>query len=103
MLRENNLSEIEDVEEARSNLAVYSTAQVDSMLARAKEENTESYAEKKHTHKVSDIVDFPESMPASDVRSRAKTENKPNYNWEEIQGKPELFPAQIHHHNKSEV
>lgn len=37
-----------------------------------------------HTHTVSDISDFPESMPASDVYSWAKAETKPTYTASEV-------------------
>ena len=43
---------------------------------------------KAHTHKVSDISDFPSSMPASDVSSWAKQPNKPSYTASEVGASP---------------
>ena len=43
-----------------------------------------------HTHTVSDISDFPNSMPASDVSAWAKAANKPSYSYNEISGTPTL-------------
>lgn len=41
-------------------------------------------AEKIHTHLVTDITDFPTSLPASDVHDWAKAEVKPTYTHEEV-------------------
>lgn len=41
-------------------------------------------AEKVHTHTVSDITDFPTSLPASDVHDWAKAEVKPSYTYSEV-------------------
>lgn len=41
-------------------------------------------AEKEHKHTVSEITDFPKSMPASDVSEWAKAETKPEYTKDEI-------------------
>lgn len=41
-------------------------------------------AASEHTHTVSEISDFPESMPASDVYSWAKSETKPTYTATEV-------------------
>lgn len=41
-------------------------------------------AEKVHTHLVTDITDFPTSLPASDVYDWAKAETKPTYTYEEV-------------------
>lgn len=41
-------------------------------------------AEKVHSHTVSEITDFPESLPASDVYDWAKQEEKPSYTYEEV-------------------
>ena len=41
-------------------------------------------AEKVHTHLVTDITDFPTSLPASDVYDWAKAETKPTYTHEEV-------------------
>jgi len=41
-----------------------------------------------HTHTKSQITDFPTSMPASDVYSWAKQDQKPAYSWSEISSKP---------------
>ena len=43
-----------------------------------------TYANKTHTHAVSDITDFPTSLPASDVYSWAKSETKPTYTYTEV-------------------
>ena len=43
-------------------------------------------ANKVHFHKKTDIIDFPTSLPASDVYSWAKSQNKPTYNSNEISG-----------------
>lgn len=37
-----------------------------------------------HTHTVSQITDFPESMPASDVQAWAKAAEKPTYTYSEV-------------------
>lgn len=44
----------------------------------------DSKAASTHSHKVSDITDFPTSMPASDVYSWAKQASKPTYNLDEL-------------------
>lgn len=41
-------------------------------------------AEKAHTHTVSEITDFPDSMPASDVSDWAKAATKPDYTKDEV-------------------
>ena len=41
-------------------------------------------AKKVHTHLVTDITDFPTSLPASDVHDWAKAETKPTYTHEEV-------------------
>lgn len=46
-----------------------------------------------HSHYVSSILDFPTSMPASDVYPWAKDQTKPSYTYNEIIEKPESFPA----------
>ena len=43
---------------------------------------------KAHTHKKSEISDFPTSMPASDVPSWAKAANKPSYTASEVGASP---------------
>lgn len=43
---------------------------------------------KAHTHKKSDISDFPTSMPASDVSAWAKTASKPSYTASEVGASP---------------
>ena len=44
----------------------------------------ESKAGKTHFHTVSEITDFPESLPASDVYDWAKQEEKPSYTYKEV-------------------
>ena len=46
-----------------------------------------------HSHTVSDISNFPLSMPASDVYSWAKESTKPSYNYSEIDNTPTLGSA----------
>ena len=41
-------------------------------------------AEKVHSHLVSDITDFPTSLPASDVHEWAKARTKPSYAYDEV-------------------
>ena len=41
-------------------------------------------SDKTHKHKVSDITDFPESLPASDVSDWAKAATKPTYSASEV-------------------
>lgn len=41
-------------------------------------------AEKVHSHLVSDITDFPTSLPASDVHEWAKARTKPSYTYDEV-------------------
>ena len=43
-----------------------------------------TYANKTHTHTVSNITDFPTSLPASDVSSWAKAKTKPTYTYTEV-------------------
>ena len=52
-----------------------------------------------HGHTVSDITNFPSSLPASDVPSWAKQDTKPSYAWSEITGKPDTFTPSAHTHN----
>lgn len=54
---------------------------------------------KAHTHKKSDITDFPTSLPASDVYGWAKASNKPSYSWSEITSKPSTFTPAPHSHS----
>ena len=57
------------------------------------------YAKASHSHKKSDITDFPTSMPASDVYAWAKAASKPSYAWDEITGKPSSFTPVTHSHD----
>ena len=43
-----------------------------------------NYANAEHEHRVSDIVDFPTALPASDVPAWAKDANKPSYTPAEV-------------------
>lgn len=52
-----------------------------------------------HTHKRSQITDFPTSLPASDVYPWAKASAKPGYTWGEIGGKPGSFTPSAHTHS----
>ncbi len=45
-------------------------------------------ADKTHTHSKSDITDFPQSLPASDVSAWAKAANKPKYTASEVGALP---------------
>lgn len=56
------------------------------------------FGPKAHTHKKSDITDFPTSLPASDVYAWAKASSKPSYSWGEITGKPSTFTPSSHNH-----
>lgn len=47
----------------------------------------------------SKIIDFPSSLPASDVYAWAKASSKPSYSWGEITGKPSTFAPSSHTHN----
>lgn len=42
------------------------------------------FSQKTHKHTVSDITDFPKSMPASDVANWAKANKKPIYTHKEV-------------------
>lgn len=57
------------------------------------------FGPKAHTHKKTDITDFPTSLPASDVYGWAKASSKPSYSWGEITGKPSTFAPSSHTHN----
>ena len=50
----------------------------------------DAYAKSDHKHEVADIEDFPDSMPASDVKSWAKAETKPEYSYSEIKNLPTI-------------
>lgn len=50
----------------------------------------------KPAYSASEITDFPDSMPASDVYAWAKQPNKPSYSWGEIGSKPATFPPAAH-------
>ena len=52
----------------------------------------ENKADSHHSHSVSDIFDFPESMPASDVSDWAKAEEKPSYTANEVGALPDTTP-----------
>ena len=56
-----------------------------------------------HTHSKSDITDFPEKLPASDVYPWAKNPQKPSYSWGEISGKPSVFPPSDHSHSIGDI
>ena len=68
-----------------------------------------------HTHKVSEISDFPTSMPASDVPSWAKAASKPSYTASEVGASPSnhnhagvyqpagSYAASSHGHNASDI
>ena len=56
------------------------------------------FGPKAHTHKKSDITDFPTSLPASDVYGWAKASTKPSYSWSEIGSKPSTFTPASHTH-----
>ena len=44
------------------------------------------------------IIDFPSSLPASDVYAWAKASSKPSYSWGEITGKPSTYTPSSHNH-----
>ena len=46
----------------------------------------------------SKIIDFPSSLPASDVYAWAKASSKPSYSWSEITSKPSTFTPASHTH-----
>ena len=54
---------------------------------------TDSRTPTSHTHTKTDISDFPNSMPASDVYSWAKESTKPSYTYSEISNTPTLGTA----------
>ena len=56
-------------------------------------------ANSSHTHTKSQIMDFPTSLPASDVYSWAKASSKPGYTWNEIGNKPASFVPSSHTHS----
>lgn len=56
-----------------------------------------------HKHVISQITDFPSSMPASDVSEWAKASSKPSYAWSEIGSKPSTFAPSSHTHTKSQI
>lgn len=47
----------------------------------------------------SKIIDFPSSLPASDVYAWAKASSKPSYSWSEIGSKPSTFTPSSHNHS----
>lgn len=57
------------------------------------------FGPKAHTHKKTDITDFPTSLPASDVPAWAKASTKPSYSWSEIGSKPSTFTPSSHNHS----
>ncbi len=61
------------------------------------------FGPKAHTHKKSDITDFPTSLPASDVYGWAKASSKPTYAWSEIANKPSTFAPSSHTHPISNI
>lgn len=56
-----------------------------------------------HEHTISQISDFPASMPASDVSEWAKAASKPSYSWNEISSKPNVFAPDTHDHYISDI
>lgn len=56
-----------------------------------------------HTHTKGQIIDFPSSLPASDVYAWAKAATKPGYAWSEISGKPSTFTPSGHTHPASQI
>lgn len=56
-----------------------------------------------HTHTISQITDFPSSMPASDVYAWAKAPSKPSYSWSEITSTPSTFTPSSHTHPLSGI
>ena len=65
--------------EGSSNLYFTSTRAINALVG-----TLASYSKTGHTHTVSNITDFPSSMPASDVPSWAKQSSKPSYSQSEI-------------------
>ena len=66
-------------------------------------ERPTSFPPATHSHVVSQITDFPTSLPASDVQAWAKAASKPSYGWSEISGKPSSFTPAAHTHTKSQI
>lgn len=56
-----------------------------------------------HKHSKSDITDFPDSLPASDVHAWAKATSKPSYSWNEIGSKPSSFTPVSHSHAWNDI
>lgn len=48
----------------------------------------DEFAKSGHEHKVAEITDFPEAMPASDVKAWAKADTKPAYTAAEVGALP---------------
>lgn len=60
------------------------SSELESKITEKTEALENKKAEKVHTHTVSDITDFPTSLPASDVHDWAKAEVKPSYTYSEV-------------------
>ena len=56
-----------------------------------------------HEHTITQIIDFPASMPASDVSAWAKAASKPTYSWNEINNKPDVFTPDTHDHYVADI
>lgn len=56
--------------------------------ANAAQQTADGKAPAEHTHTVSEIADFPDSMPASDVHEWAKATQKPAYTAQEVGAAP---------------
>ena len=92
---------VTDVENAISEIKDGTTKVGDAEKLDGKEAS--SFADASHKHSVSEITDFPSSLPASDVPAWAKEKTKPGYKWSEIDEKPTEFTPKSHNQAASTV
>lgn len=65
--------------------------------------NWNNKSDKGHKHTISDVTDFPTSMPASDVYSWAKASTKPTYTASEVGAAPSSHTHDDRYYTESEI
>lgn len=75
--------------------------EIDETIENIKNSNIQSDWNESDSSSNAYIKNKPTALPASDVSAWAKASTKPEYSWDEINGKPATFPPSSHNHDNA--
>ena len=75
--------------------------EIDETIENIKNSNIQSDWNESDSSSNAYIKNKPTALPASDVSAWAKASTKPEYSWDEINGKPASFPPSSHNHDNA--